>query len=183
MTTMQTIQDLEAQLADLGASPVDMGRVEMIVCRPESGERQVLDEAEISIEQGLVGDNWRARGSRHTDDGSAQPEAQITLMNSRVIQVIAQDRARWALAGDQLFVDFDLSAENLPAGQRIAIGDVILEVSALPHTGCDKFTERYGSGAIRFVNSKEGRALRRRGINARVVQAGTVRKGDTIRKV
>jgi hypothetical protein len=176
-------KDLHTALAELGESPTDHGRVELIVCRPDIGERRVLEQAELDTVQGLSGDNWLARGSRHTQDGSANSEAQITLMNSRVIQAIAQERSRWPLAGDQLYVDLDLSVDNLPPGQRIAVGTAVLEISAVPHTGCAKFTERFGSDAIRFVNSPEGRQQRRRGVNARVIQAGVVRVGDPVAKI
>lgn len=175
--------DIQDRLAELGDSPQDNGTIEMIVSRPESNERVVLEQAEFSVTEGLIGDNWRVRGSRHTDDGSAVPGTEITIMNSRTIDAIAQDREKWALAGDQLFVDLDLSAENLPVGQRLAVGSAILEVSEVPHNGCGKFTERFGSEATHFVNSKEGRANRRRGINLSVVQAGTVKVGDTVSKI
>jgi hypothetical protein len=171
------------QLARIGGSPQDNGRLEMIVCRPQPRQRQVLQLADISLEDGLVGDCWRARGSHDTPDGSAEIDAQITMINSRFINIIAQDRANWALAGDQLYVDLDLSANNLPAGTRLAIGTVILEVTSLPHTGCKAFTMHYGSGATRLVNSPEGRMLRRRGVNTRVIQAGTVQVGDTVSKI
>jgi hypothetical protein len=178
-----TMTELQDGLAALGASPRDNGTLEMIVCRPDIEQRNVVDEAEMSIENGVVGDNWRARGSKSTDDGSANPNAQITLMNSRILQLVAQDRSRWALAGDQLIVDMDLSAENLPPGQRIAIGSAVLEITEMPHTGCDKFTARFGHDAIRFVNSAEGRQFRRRGIYARVIQPGTIHTHDTIKKI
>jgi hypothetical protein len=183
MLTMLTVSEIQLRLDALGPAPQDTGSVELLVARPDRGERLVLDEATFDLAEGMVGDNWRVRGSRVTTDGSANPEAQVTLMNRRIIEAIEPDRTRWPLAGDQIFVDFDLSAENLPAGQRIALGSVILEVSATPHTGCDQFTERFGSGAIRFVNGPEARGLRRRGINARVIQPGLVRVGDSIRKV
>lgn len=177
------LPDLETGLAELGTSPQDNGTVAMIVCRPDFGQRQVLEAAEIDTTQGLVGDNWLTRGSRHTEDSSANPGQQIAIMNSRVIQAITLDESRWALAGDQLFLDLDLSAENLPPGQRITVGTVVLEISEIPHNGCGKFTERFGSGATHFVNSKEGRELRRRGVNARVIQSGTVRTGDIVKKI
>jgi MOSC domain-containing protein YiiM len=178
-----SINEIETAVNDLGPSPRDIGTVELISIRPASNERHVVDQVEISLVDGVVGDNWRARGSKGTPDGSANPEAQITLMNSRVIQALAGVQDGWAIAGDQLFVDFDLSDDNLPAGQRIAIGTAVLEISALPHTGCAKFTERFGSGAIHYVNSPEGRANRRRGVNARVIQPGVVRRGDTVQKI
>lgn len=175
--------ELQEKLDELGQSPQDNGTVQLIVCRPNTDERRVLEEAEFNTTDGLVGDNWLSRGSRHTDDGKAHPDMQVAIMNSRVIQAIAGDKSRWSMAGDQLFLDLDLSAENLPVGQQIEIGSVILEVTDVPHNGCGKFTERYGSHATRFVNSKEGRKLRRRGVNTRVVQSGTIRTGDTVAKL
>ncbi len=183
MLTHLSLEELHEGLAALGQSPADYGTVEMIVRRPDKGEREVLNQAELDVTVGLVGDNWQARGSKAMEDGRAHPEAQIAIMNSRTIQAIAQDRALWSLAGDQLFLDLDLSVENLPAGQRLAIGTAILEVTALPHNGCAKFTERFGSGATKLVNSPEGRQHRRRGINTRIVQAGTIHVGDTVRKI
>lgn len=178
-----TMTELEAGLSELAKSPQDRGKLEMIVSRLDIDQRVLLERAELHLEDGLQGDNWRARGSKSTPDGSANRDAQITLMNSRVIQLLAQDKSNWPLAGDQLFVDLDLSQTNLPAGQRIAIGTAILEISALPHTGCEKFTSRFGHDAIRFVNSPEGRQMRRRGLNARIIQPGTICVGDMITKL
>jgi len=183
MDSYVTTTDILSRLEALGNSPLDHGRLEMIVCRPAIEQRKVLECAELDLLEGLVGDSWRARGSSRTEDGSPNFEAQITIMNSRIIQVLAQDRSRWPLAGDQLYIDLDLSIENLPPGQRIAIGTAVLEVSATPHTGCAKFTERFGHDAIRFVNSAEGRQGRRRGLNARVIEPGTICVGDIVSKI
>jgi MOSC domain-containing protein YiiM len=108
---------------------------------------------------------------------------QLNLINARLIALLAQDKARWPLAGDQLYVDLDLSEENLPPGTRLTIGAAVIEVTDQPHTGCKKFAARFGADAVKFVNSPEGKALHLRGINAKVVQGGTIRAGDTVRKI
>jgi MOSC domain-containing protein YiiM len=163
------------------ASPADVGTVELVVRRPAEGEREVLEEGILDAEHGLVGDDWRDRNSRR--GRPADPDTQLTLMNARAIALIAGERERWGLAGDQLYVDLDLSHANLPPGTRLEIGSAIVEVTDELHTGCAKFTDRYGSDAIKFVNKPPGRDLRLRGMYARIVQHGTVRPGDTIRKL
>jgi MOSC domain-containing protein YiiM len=177
------IAELEAGLGEIRNSPKDNGVLEMIVRRPVEGEREVLQEGELDLTEGLVGDNWRVRGSRHTPDGSAHPDCQVNLMNSRVIALIAGERPRWALAGDQLLVDLDMSAENLPSGTRLALGSAVIEVTPEPHTGCKKFLARFGVDAVKFVNSSLGKKLQLRGINAKVVRPGVIRVGDLVRKL
>jgi hypothetical protein len=174
---------LEQSLDHIREAPADRGTVELIARRPAEDEREILAEAVLDAEVGLVGDTWIARGSTRTPDGSPNLEAQLTVMNARVAAVIAADRERWALTGDQLYVDFDISRGNLPAGSRVQIGTAVIEFSEAPHTGCSKFSGRFGVDALRFVNSPIGRELRLRGANCRVVVAGTVRPGDVIRKL
>ena len=157
--------------------------LELIVRRPRIGEREVLDEGQLDIVDGLVGDTWSTRGSRRSKDGLAHPDMQLNIMNARVIALVAQDRERWHLAGDQLFMDLDLSGENLPPGTRLAVGSAVIEVTDQPHTGCQKFVSRFGLEAMKFVNSPVGRELNLRGINARVVQPGMIRVRDVARKV
>jgi MOSC domain-containing protein YiiM len=175
-----TFDELQTKMAELGQSPYNHGILEMIVCRPTVDERRVLELGQLDLVDGLVGDTWQARGSRHTEDGRAHPEMQIAIMNTRVIQTVAQERERWPLAGDQLFVDLDLSHENLPVGTQLVVGTAVLEITAKLHAGCSKFTERFGPAAIRWVNSPEGRQQRRRGVYARVVQPGRIQVGDAI---
>ncbi len=174
--------ELEAGLDEIRQSPKDNGLLKMIVRRPAVDEREPLQEGELSLEEGLVGDTWKERYSRRTPDGSANLDAQITIMNVRAVALLAQNEERWPLAGDQLFMDMELSDENLPAGTRLTIGSSVVEVTAVPHTGCDKFAARFGTDATKFVNSKEGKRLHLRGINCRVVRAGTVRVGDIVKK-
>jgi heat shock protein HslJ len=173
--------ELEAGLQDIERAPASEGTVELIVRRPAEGEREVLEEGELDLDEGLVGDRWRSHA--RTSGEAVDTSTQLTLMNARVIALLAPDRVRWGLAGDQLYVDLDLRPENLPPGTRLALGSAVIEVTDMPHTGCAKFTARFGSDAIRFVNSRRGRSLRLRGMNARVVQPGHVRRGDTIRKL
>jgi len=178
-----TMQELEAALEHLRDAPKDDGVLQLIVCRPNVDQREEMDQAELDPVKGLIGDNWIVRPSSKTSDGSPHPEMQINIMNVRVTALVAQQRERWSLAGDQLYLDMDLSKENLPAGSRIQVGSAVLEVSPLPHTGCAKFVSRFGVDAMKFVNSAVGKELCLRGINAKVVQAGVVKVGQTAKKL
>lgn len=177
-----TRAELEAGLDEVLRSPKDEGRLELIVRRPRVGAREILESGTLDLARGLVGDDWATRGSRLTPDRRAHPDMQLNLMNARAAQLVAGRRERWALAGDQLYLDLDLSAENLPPGTRLAIGEAIIELTAEPHLGCKKFVSRFGREAMRFVNSELGRRWNLRGVNARVVRGGDVRVGDVARK-
>ena len=174
---------LAAGLGQIRDSPTNRGRVVLLVRRPAVEQRDLPAEAMLGREAGLEGDNWLARGSKSTPDGSADPQRQVTVMNARVAELVADGTDRMPLAGDQVYVDLDLSHDNLPAGSLLAVGQVVLEVSEAPHLGCAKFIERFGTEAMRFVNSRTGRRLRLRGMNARVVVPGIVRLGDLATKV
>jgi MOSC domain-containing protein YiiM len=170
----------DSALDGVQAAPADDGRVELIVRRPTEGERELLDVAELDLGRGLVGDRWAAR------DVASNPvylDAQLTMISTRLLAAIEPDRARWPQAGDQLYVDLDLSVDNLPAGSRLAVGSAVIEISETPHTGCAKFGARFGSEALRWINGPPGRANRLRGLNARIVTAGAVHVGDAVRKV
>lgn len=173
-------EELAAGVDDVRGAPNDTGTLELIVARPAVGERVLLESATLDPVEGLVGDNWRVRGSSRTSDGAADPLAQVTVVNARAAALFAGPRARWALAGDQLYVDFDIGMTNLLAGARLRIGDAVIEVTPKLHTGCAKFRDRFGGDAMRFVNSPTGRALRLRGLNAVVVTGGTVKLGDAV---
>jgi hypothetical protein len=181
--THLSLQELEAGLEHILLSPKESGTVELIVRRPRVDERETLAEAALDQTDGLLGDTWKVRPSKNMPDHSANPNAQLTLMNARVIALVAQTKDRWPLAGDQLYVDLDLSAANLPAGTRLQVGTAVVEVTAQPHTGCDKFTERFGRDAVVFVNGPAHRDLRMRGINTKIIQPGTVKVGDVVRKI
>lgn len=173
-------EDLETRLGHIRDSPPDRGVVVLVVRRPSAGLRELPAEAMLDPVTGLAGDNWLVRGSKSTPDGSADPQCQVTVMNARVAELVAGGADRMPLAGDQLYVDFDISVANLPAGSLLAVGEAVLEVSEVPHTGCAKFVERFGAEAMRFVNSRVGRQLRLRGMNTRVLQPGIVRPGDLV---
>ena len=173
---------LEATVEHVRASPAE-GTLELIVQRPGVDERVVLDEARLSVNEGLEGDSWSERSSKRTEDGSPHPDMQLNIMNARILAAIAQLRARMPLAGDQLIVDMDLSDANLPHWTRLAIGAAVIEITDQPHDGCAKFSQRFGVEAHRFVNSDVGKELHLRGVNARVVRSGTIRRGDSIRKL
>lgn len=175
--------ELELSVEHILATPKDDGELHLIVRRPDVDERETPDKARLDVKDGLVGDNWLARGSRHMPDGAADPDMQLNIMNARVVQSVAGSEDRWALAGDQLYIDMDLSPENLPPGTQLQLGDAVIEVTEPPHTGCKKFAARFGVDAMVFVNSGRGRQLNFRGICAKVVTSGDIRVGDVARKL
>lgn len=184
-TTHLSADGLQALLPELLAAPKDVGTVELVVRRPAPGEREVLDEGVLDVDLGLVGDGWSQRGSSRTPDGGPHPLMQLNVMNGRLVAHLAGHPDRRALAGDQLYLDLDLSHENLPTGTHLLLGDpqaggAVIEVTEAPHTGCAKFVERFGAEAMRFVNGEVGRPLRLRGLNARVLAGGRVRPGDLV---
>ena len=179
----RTAEELSAFFEHACAAPSDAGTVEMIVYRPAPGERVVVEEAQLDPDVGVVGDNWSERSSTRTDDGSPHPDMQLNIMNSRVTDAVAGSKDRWALAGDQIYVDFDLSPAALEPWTKLRIGTAIIETTDQPHNGCPKFNHRFGAEALRWVNGKEGKSHCFRGINARVVEAGVVRPGDPIERL
>lgn len=181
--THRTIEELEEGLEQIRGAPSDNGTLRLIVARTAVDAREIVGRGELTTESGLAGDNWLARGDRHTEDGRADPLRQITIMNSRVLELIAGPTDEWPAAGDQLYADFDISAANAPAGTRLRIGKATVEVTEAPHLGCGKFKVRYGHDALRWVNSETGVNLKLRGINARVIDPGTIRTGDPITKL
>lgn len=178
----RSLEELDMGIALIQQAPTHQGTVAMIVYRPQRDERVMIEEGQLTVEHGLVGDNWKARGNSHTVDGSAHPDMQLTIMNVRAIAQIEPNRERWPLAGDQLFVDMDLSANNLPTGTRLVVGDAVLEITAEPHNGCRKFAERFGKDALRWVNAPATRHLNLRGIYAKVIRSGSICTGSLITK-
>ncbi|MFW9931002.1 MAG: MOSC domain-containing protein [Candidatus Thorarchaeota archaeon] len=178
-----SFQELNDRFNALTPSPKDVGTVDLICIRPTENSREVKDSVIVDNQLGIIGDNWKSRGSKHTPDGSAIPDAQITIMNSRIINLITQDKNFWSLAGDQLFIDLDISSDNLPSGSRLTIDDVILEVTPLPHNGCIKFSNRFGSDATKFVSNKEGQKYHRRGIYVKVIKSGRIHTGSIVKKL
>ncbi len=177
------LDELREGLGDIMQSPKDRGVLKAIVIRPVTDERLSLQQCALSPEGGVHGDHWAKGCWMSLPDGRPHPDVQVAIMNARTIGLIAQDEARWPLAGDNLFVDLDLSADNLPPGTRLSIGSSMLEITEEPHKGCKKFAERFGVDATRFVNSRDGVRLHLRGIYAKIVEPGMVAVGDTITKL
>ena len=183
MTRHLSLAELNEELPGILDSPKDRGVLRAIVIRPETDARRALQQCELSPEGGVHGDHWAKGCWLSLPDGRPHPDVQVAITNARTIALIAQDEARWPLAGDNLFADLDLSADNLPPGTRLSIGSTRLEITAVPHKGCKKFAERFGVDATRFVNSRDGLRLHLRGIYARIVEGGTVAVGDAVEKL
>jgi len=175
--------ELATGLPQVRQSPADGGTVVQIVVRPDRDLRELPQSCTVTPEAGIPADRWARHCTHQLPDGRLNPETQLTLMNTRCLALVAGSRDRWALAGDNLIVDLDLSEGNLATGQRLKIGEAILEITAKPHTGCSKFSGRFGAEALQFVNSPEGKALRLRGVHAQVIQPGRITVGDRIEKL
>lgn len=176
----RTTAELDSLMDGILAAPKDAGPIEMIVRRPAENQREVVDTGELTAAEGLVGDDWRNRVDAGDDP---YVESQLTLMNARVADAVAVTRDRWPLAGDQVYVDMDISKENLPPGTRLSIGDAVVEISEQPHTGCAKFAGRFGKEALRWANIGEGRDRRFRGVYAFVIEDGAFKLGDKVTKL
>ena len=177
------METLTAGLEDIRQSPRSMGVLELIVRRPQTETREVLDVGELDLAEGLVGDNWQQRGSSQTADGSAHPDMQLTVTNARLMALVAQEKQHWPLAGDQLYIDFDLSVDNVPPGTRLSLGAAVIQITEPPHTGCKKFAARFGLDALKFISSPVGKQLQLRGVNAKVIRPGAIRVGDAVKKL
>ena len=177
------METLTAGLDDIHQSPKVMGVLELIVRRPQTETREVLDVGELDLVEGLVGDNWQRRGSSSTADGSAHPDMQLTVTSARLMALVAQEKQHWPLAGDQLYIDFDLSVDNVPPGTRLSLGAAVIQITEPPHTGCKKFAARFGLDALKFISSPTGKQLQLRGVNAKVIRPGAIRVGDVVKKL
>jgi len=183
MATHLSMDELTAGLSQILESPKSTGQLKAIVVRPETDARRSLESCELSPEGGVHGDNWALGCWKSLPDGRPHPDLQVTIMNARAIELIAGSPDRWELAGDNLYVDMNLSDENLPPGQRLQIGTVVLEITTQAHNGCKKFANRFGTDAVKFVNSPEGKKFHLRGIYAKIIEAGVVTVGDEIKKL
>jgi len=164
--------DLEARLRALGGAPKDSGRLALIVCRTGEGVRETPERVHLTVEGGVPGDGWGRRTP-------PRYEAQLAVMRRDVAELIANGQPL-TVFGDNLFVDLDISAANLPTGTRLRVGNAIVEVTPLPHDGCAKFKNRFGADALRFVNAKPTRDQNLRGIYWKVIESGEVEVGAQI---
>lgn len=177
ITRHLSVDELNLGVPRILDSPPDDGSVEMLVVRPSEDERIAPRSVEVSRQLGMHGDHWSI--GKYRD----QPDVQITIINSRLLDLVSGGRERWSLAGDNIVADIDLSHDNLKTGQSLAAGSAVLEITETPHAGCKKFALRFGADALRFVNLGRGKDLRLRGIYAQVVEPGTISVGDRIHKI
>jgi MOSC domain-containing protein YiiM len=159
----------------LSAAPSEVGSLALIVRRRADGQRDTPAEVRLTLEEGVPGDDWSRRPPQ-------KPEAQLAVMRHDVAALIANGQPL-TLFGDNLFVELDLSAANLPAATRLRVGEAAVEMTDEPHNGCRLFQQRFGADALRFVQAKETRDQNRRGVYWRVVEPGLARVGDAVRVI
>jgi MOSC domain-containing protein YiiM len=168
---MRAFDELEAGWRSAAALPAT-GRVAAVVVRTGNGAHATPERIELSPERGVHGDRW---GEAATPD----PEAQVSLIDRRVVEVlVGGDRTRLHVPGDNIVVDFDLDEGSLPVGAQLCLGSAVIEITGKAHTGCAKFRARLGDDALRWVNTHAHRPRRLRGLFARVISAGAVAVGD-----
>ena len=178
-----TTVELEQRLPEVLESPRDGGLLEKIVVRPASDERRTPSTVRLTVDGGVEGDRWVTDSYYRLPDGRSDPCCQVSLINARFLRQIAGSEDAMCLAGDNLVVDLDLSAENLPAGTRLAIGaSAVIEITDKPHTGCSSLARRYGDDVRQFMNNARGKSLHLRGRYARVIAEGTIAVGDVVQK-
>lgn len=170
-----SMEQIEKAWAGLPAPPRDSGRLALIVARPADGVRDELASARVTPGSGVPGDRWQ----RATPD---VPRMQLAVMRRDIAELLANGQPI-SHAGDNLFVDFDLSSESLPTGSKLRVGDAVFEVTPEPHDGCHKFQARFGAAALRFISARDKRDDHLRGVYWMVIQAGTIRVGDTIERL
>ena len=176
-------KELQRGLPHVQASPTDYGKLDAIIIRPTENERRSLERCQLSPDGGVHGDSWAHGCWLSLENGAPHPDVQIAIINSRTIELLASSKERWSLAGDNLYVDLDLSRANLKTGDLLRLGECLIEITDQAHNGCRKFAERYGKDAVAFVNSAAGKELRLRGVYAKVIEAGEIQVGDVISKV
>ena len=170
--TFRSLAELEAGLAALPAAPKDSGRVVLLLRKGDGGLRETPDSIQASVEKGFPGDAWGRQADR-------TPVAQLAVMQRDVAELIANSQPL-TLFGDNLILELDLSAANLPIGSRVRAGSVVFEVTPMPHDGCKKFRARFGDDAVRFVSKPALRHRNLRGIYLRVIEDGEVRLNDSV---
>lgn len=169
---MRTFEQLEAGWQEGPKPPRGAGPVQMIVLRKGGGAHQVVGSGMLDCAHGLVGDRWTTSPPRKVD-------CQVTLMNALAAELVC-DGQPLHMPGDNFVVDLDLSEEALPVGTRLRIGSALLEVTPEPHTGCKNFAARFGQDAMRWINWRDYRSRKLRGVNCRVIEGGTVNVGDVV---
>jgi MOSC domain-containing protein YiiM len=168
----RSLAELQQSFAALAPAPLDLGRVTLIVCREGPALHKALDCVRLTPEEGVPGDQWNRRTPRN-------PDAQLTVIRRDIAELISNGQPL-TTSGDNLVVELDISAGNLPVGTRLRVGEAIVEVSPKPHNGCYKFEGRFGTDALRFVQAPATRHHNLRGVYWKVVQAGEVRAGVEI---
>jgi hypothetical protein len=171
-TKHRSLVEIIAGFEALPPPPKDRGRLSLIVRRYPDGHREILSSTRLTPEEGVPGDGWNRRPPRKID-------AQLAVIRIDIAELLAGEQSV-TLVGDQLFVDLNISSENLPTGTRLRVGNAEVEMTPEPHNGCLKFKDRFGQEALDFVNAKATRDQNRRGVYWKVVKAGEITDGCPI---
>ena len=174
---MITLTELRDALPHVVAAPKTDAPIRGLCLRPALGQRVFPERISMTKAQGIPGERWATTPWMRLADGSPDPRIQVSILQSRVMDLVWQDRNQ-PHPGDPIVADLEMSEANLPVGTLLQAGTAVLRVSDVWNDPCAKWKVRYGTDAYDWVRSSPH--LRLRGILCAVEVDGEVGLADRL---